>query len=89
MSSVLRSNISELTNDSVHSEVEGRVRFSRGELGCDSRDVDRDSFTDSESYVFGNIMLQHMLVKLVVKVMAGKIMDSRLKHGEEGCDMLL
>lgn len=34
-------------------------------------------------------MLQHMLVKLVVKVVAGKIVDSRLKHGEEGRGMLL
>lgn len=89
MSNVFRNGISELTNNSVHSKVEGRVRFGRGELRCDSRDVDRDSFAGSESYVFRNTMLQHMLVKLVVKVMAGKIMDSRLKHGEEGCDMLL
>lgn len=78
----------ERTNGSVHSEVESRVRFSRGETRCDSRNVDRDKFTSSESYVLGNTVLQHMLVKIVVKVMVGQIVDSRLKHGKEGRDTL-
>lgn len=47
----------ECINGSVYSEVESRVCFSRGEMRCDFRNVDRDKFISSESYVFGNIVL--------------------------------